>query len=613
MLERGIQLILFYFLLIIGKFTFAYFQIFKDPNFLALGIDLLFIVLLLGLIHLFAPVRSHIYWYAGMSLFIGILMLVCVLYARFYNEVPTYHSFSLIGEVGVVKNSASSLLSGTDWLYILDIILLPFILYFHIKKGHEFPSFRLTSRVYGVSFISTLLVLSGFTYFMMQQNIISDSKRAKRMGIFTFNISTALTGADHVKAADITAKNVNDIKGVSVKSNPDYFGAAKGKNLIIVQLESFQRNLTNVKINGQSITPTLDSLQNETMYSNQFFQTVSKSNTADAEWSVYTSTFPSGYYTNTQTYGDRVIPSMPRLLGKNDYKTATFHTNDASFYNRDEFYPAVGFDKFYDRKFFGDEDVIGFSPSDEVLYNKAFPILEEQYKNNQKFYAQLISVSSHMPFDIPKDKQEIDLPSDLKDTELGNYFEAVHYADKQLGEFIQKLKDSGIWDDSVVVFYGDHHIIKTDQLPEEQKKYVNRSTQLKANPADDYRIPFFLHYPGMENPGEIKNVGGEIDIMPTVMNLLGIKTGDQIMFGTDILNSSNNYVPERYTMPEGSYFTNSYMYQPDESFETGAATNYDGTNKELSSDVKKRFDASRKLLQYSDSYVNNLPLRDEDK
>ncbi|MBA5745154.1 LTA synthase family protein, partial [Escherichia coli] len=85
----------------------------------------------------------------------------------------------------------------------------------------------ITSRVYGVSFISTLLVLSGFTYFMMQQNIISDSKRAKRMGIFTFNISTALTGADHVKAADITAKNVNDIKGVSVKSNPDYFGAAK--------------------------------------------------------------------------------------------------------------------------------------------------------------------------------------------------------------------------------------------------------------------------------------------------------------------------------------------------------------------------------------------------
>ncbi|MBA5819672.1 LTA synthase family protein, partial [Escherichia coli] len=69
-----------------------------------------------------------------------------------------------------------------------------------------------------------------------------------------------------------------DNKGVSVKTNPDYYGTAKGKNLIIVKLESFQSNLTNVKINGQSITPTLDGLQNETMYSNQFFQTVSKSN-----------------------------------------------------------------------------------------------------------------------------------------------------------------------------------------------------------------------------------------------------------------------------------------------------------------------------------------------
>ncbi|NEJ54549.1 sulfatase-like hydrolase/transferase, partial [Rhizobium leguminosarum] len=145
--------------------------------------------------------------------------------------------------------------------------------------------------------------------------------------IFTFNVSAAITGSDHVKAADITAQNVRDIKGVDRNENPDYFGTAKGKNLIIVQLESFQRNLTNVKINGQSITPTLDSLEDETMYSNKFFQTVSKSNTADAEWSVYTSTFPSSYYTNTQTYGDRVIPSMPRLLGKNDYATETFHTN----------------------------------------------------------------------------------------------------------------------------------------------------------------------------------------------------------------------------------------------------------------------------------------------
>ncbi|MBC1398404.1 LTA synthase family protein [Listeria fleischmannii] len=600
-------MLIIYLILIVGQFALAYFQVFQDPNILSFIADLSFVIVLLLLIHTFVKPRAQVYVYAGLTLFLGILMLVFVLYGRFYNEIPTYHSLSLIGEVGVVKDSATSLLKWYDWLFFASILLLPVVLYLDFKKGVRFKTFSIKRGPFGIAILSLVLLIGIFTYDMMSKNIISDTKRAERMGVFTFNLATAFTGTTNVRAADITADNIREIKGVTLKENPKYFGAAKGKNLIIIQLESFQRNLTGVKLNGQSVTPTLDKLENETFYSDSFFQTVSKSNTADAEWSVYTSTFPSGYYTNTQTYGDRVIPSLPRTLSGKGYETATFHTNDASFYNRDNFYPAVGFNKFYDRSFFGDDDVIGFSPSDEVLYNKTLPILEEHYKNDEKFYAQLISVSSHMPFKIPESKQSLTLPENLNGTELGNYFQAMHYADKQLGAFIQKLKKSGIWDDSVVVMYGDHHIIDTTKLPDEQKTYVNRSSELKAQPADDYRIPFYLHIPGVNESGKINNIGGEIDIMPTVLNLLGIKATNQIMFGEDILNTQTNFVPERYTMPEGSYLANDYMYMPDESFETGKATYYDGQNKELSSDVKKRFEASRKLLQYSDSYVDNLP------
>ncbi|WP_163652093.1 LTA synthase family protein [Listeria sp. PSOL-1] len=606
-------MLIIFFLLIIGEFGLAYFQVFSDPSLLSFCADSLFVMIPLLLVHSFAPKRAHVYWYAGVTAFIGILMLILVLYARFYNEVATYHSFSLIGEVGVVKDSATSLLKWYDLLFLINLILLPIILYLDLKKGIRFKTFKLNRTKLGLSTTSLILLISLFTYDMMHKNIISDQKRAEKMGFFTYNVATALTGNAHVKAADVTADNIRNLKGVKLKKKPSYFGAAKGKNLIIIQLESFQRNLTGTKINGQSVTPTLDKLENEMLYSDQFFQTVSKSNTADAEWSVYTSTFPSGYYTNTQTYGDRVIPSLPRVLGKNDYKTATFHTNDASFYDRDEFYPAVGFDKFYDRNFFGNNDVIGFSPSDEVLYNKTLPILEDHYKKGQKFYAQLISVSSHMPFIIPEDKKELVLPSDLQDTQLGNYFEAVHYADKQLGHFIDKLKANGIWDNSIVVMYGDHHIINTGSLNTQEKKYVNQSSQLKAQPADDYRIPFYLHVPGTKLAGKIDNIGGEIDIMPTVLNLLGIDAKKQIMFGEDILNTKNNFIPERYTMPEGSFLANDYMYAPDESFETGKATNYTGTKKELTNDVKEKFDASRKLLQYSDSYVENLPKQAKDR
>ncbi|WP_088815530.1 MULTISPECIES: LTA synthase family protein [Listeria] len=600
-------MLIIYLILIVGQFALAYFQVFQDPSWLSFMADLSFVLILLLLIHAFVRPRAQVYVYAGLTCFLGILMLVFVLYGRFYNEIPTYHSLSLIGEVGVVKDSATSLLKWYDWLFFANLLLLPVVLYLDLKKGVRFKTFQIKRRTFGISLAVLLLLIGFFTYDMMNKNIISDTKRAEKMGVFTFNVATAFTGTTDVRAADITADNIRTIKGVEVKKNPDYYGIAKGKNLIIIQLESFQRNLTGVKLNGQSVTPTLDKLEGETLYSDSFFQTVSKSNTADAEWSVYTSTFPSGYYTNTQTYGDRVIPSLPRTLSKKGYQTATFHTNDASFYNRDNFYPAVGFDKFYDRSFFGDDDVIGFSPSDEVLYNKAMPILEEHYQNDENFYAQLISVSSHMPFNIPESKQSLNLPKNLEGTELGNYFQAVHYADKQLGAFINKLKKNGIWDDSVVVMYGDHHIIDTTKLTDDQKSYVNRSSELKAQPADDYRIPFYLHIPGVEKTGKIDNIGGEIDVMPTVLNLLGIKATDQIMFGEDILNTQTNFVPERYTMPEGSYMANDYMYEPDESFETGKATYYNGGNKELSADIKKRFEASRKLLQYSDSYVDNLP------
>ncbi|EUJ28211.1 Lipoteichoic acid synthase-like yqgS [Listeria floridensis FSL S10-1187] len=604
-------MLIIYLLLIIGQFALAYFQIFQDPSFLSFIADLAFIFLLVLLIHTFVKERAQIYFYAGLTFIVGLLMLVFVLYSRFYHEIATYHSFSLIGEVGVVKDSASSLLKWYDWLFFANLLLLPVVIYLKRKKQIVFKTFRIKRSTFGILMTVSVVLIGLFTYDMMEKNIISDTKRAEKMGVFTFNLSTAFTGTAHVRAADINAQNVQNLKGVTPKKDPKYYGVAKGKNLIIIQLESLQRNLTGVKINGQSVTPTLDKLQNETLYSDSFFQTVSKSNTADAEWSVYTSTFPSGYYTNTQTYGDRIIPSLPRLLGNEGYQSATFHTNDASFYNRENFYPAVGFDKFYDSNFFGDEDKIGFSASDEVLYTKSLPILEEHYNHDEPFYAQLISVSSHMPFKIPEEKQSLVLPNDLKDTQLGDYFQAVHYADAELGKFIDKLKAKGIWDDSVVVMYGDHHIIDTSTLPDNQQKYINRSSELKAQPADDYRIPFYLHVPGIEKTGKIDNIGGEIDIMPTVLNVLGVKTTDQIMFGEDILNNKTNFVPERYTMPEGSYFSNSYMYAPDESFETGKAISYSGTNVPLTDSIRQRFDASRKLLQYSDSYIENFPKQKE--
>ncbi|EMG28620.1 hypothetical protein LFLEISCH_04310 [Listeria fleischmannii subsp. fleischmannii LU2006-1] len=136
-------MLIIYLILIVGQFALAYFQVFQDPNILSFIADLSFVIVLLLLIHTFVKPRAQVYVYAGLTLFLGILMLVFVLYGRFYNEIPTYHSLSLIGEVGVVKDSATSLLKWYDWLFFASILLLPVVLYLDLKKVFALKPFPL--------------------------------------------------------------------------------------------------------------------------------------------------------------------------------------------------------------------------------------------------------------------------------------------------------------------------------------------------------------------------------------------------------------------------------------------------------------------------------------
>lgn len=73
----------------------------------------------------------------------------------------------------------------------------------------------------------------------------------------------------------------------------------------------------------------------------------------------------------SEVYADKELPSMPKAFSANGYQTATFHTNNVMFWNRDQLYKAIGWDKYYDDTFFGKEDPVAFGPSDEVLYAKS--------------------------------------------------------------------------------------------------------------------------------------------------------------------------------------------------------------------------------------------------
>src|SRR5262249_16801579 len=141
----------------------------------------------------------------------------------------------------------------------------------------------------------------------------------------------------------------------------------------------------------------------------QFFQQVGQGNTADAEFVVNTSLYVPPNGAASEVYADKELPSMPKTFAANGYQTASFHTNNVKFWNRDQLYKAVGWGTYYDDQFFGNSDPVAFAASDEVLYDKTADELAKLQKTGP-FYVQVISMSGHHPFNIPESKYKMTLP-----------------------------------------------------------------------------------------------------------------------------------------------------------------------------------------------------------
>jgi len=403
------------------------------------------------------------------------------------------------------------------------------------------------------------------------------------------------------------------LKGITPPAEPKYFGAAKGKNLIIIQMESFQNFLIGLKIDGQEVTPNMNKLVKENTYFSHFYQMVGQGNTSDAEFVVNTSFYIPYNEAATQNYPDKDLPSLPKLMRDQGYDTATFHTNVVDFWNRGELYKAIGINRYYDQKWFGTEDTVFFGPSDEVLYKKTIEELDRMQQTGQPFYTQVISMTAHHPFTTPHDKDKIQLPERYQDNMVGDYLRAQSYADYALGQFIEDLKQRGIWDNSVVVIYGDHLGLPMYSLDKHGLELMKEIYGRDYSYIDMINIPMLLHVPGTELPEVMDNVGGQVDILPTVANLFGINLDNHIHFGEDLLNqTSYNLLPQRYYLPSGSFINDQALFIPGVWYDDG--TKYplpkDGVTQALT--TESEYNRALELLRLSDSYVKQLPDREKE-
>ena len=140
-------------------------------------------------------------------------------------------------------------------------------------------------------------------------------------------------------------------------------------------------------------------------------------------------------------------------------------------------------------------------------------------------------MSSHTPFEITNLTKELGINTVDYPDQVGGYLENINYVDRMLGQFFKKLKENDLYDDSLIVVYGDHTPI-LDSFSAGSMNYDSNTNQA-------LEVPLFVKLPNQTIGQTHENIGTSLDIMPTILDLVGIKT-NQLMFGQSLFAQLKN-------------------------------------------------------------------------
>ncbi|MBS4192661.1 LTA synthase family protein [Bacillus sp. FJAT-49705] len=534
------------------------------------------------------------------NLGLSTLFIVIIYYTRYFSTVPSYYDVKQIYQSNSVGGTVALLGTPYDYLFFLDVaVILPLIWYF--KKADSHRSFANAKKwAIGFSCVGLITTIIAFFY-----PLVDVSYFAKKHGyiqsqfVQMYERSIGKAFADNEYLSD---KDLAKLKGNSYVPFTEHhtYGLAKDRHVFVIQVESLQEFTINQSIDGQEITPNLNALLKESAYFDNVYQQIGAGNTSDAEWLMHTSLYPEGMDPTVNVIDGSEIPSLVRTLKDNGYGTATYHADDITYWSRDKLYPALGFDYIYTSEEIPNEKEIGFGPADEVLFNFVESQLPKHLKEHDKMYSNIITLTNHTPFEMPEEFEYLDLPDEYKGTYVGNYLQSVRYTDEQIGLFIQQLKKLGIYDDSLVLIYGDHSGLHGAPVTEKDYEILKEILGHDYNLQDRFVVPVIFTAPGIFHGETHSQLGGQIDLMPTLLNLLGIEHNTQ-MIGHNLFQYKHNLLGMRYYLPGGSFISDNTLYTAPSAKHPAVLYNRETMKKTKNTkNMQKKIDNTLQIMQYSD-------------
>ncbi len=507
-------------------------------------------------------------------------------YSYFWSLLPLDVVSAQAGQVGSIGDSIAMLLNVWRVLLIIDLPLVWF-LFPKLDEWSDYVLAKLHLWILGYgrrapSWLVTISMVLAFMVVFATVHNVGGENSVYTQEFYFFHVSDALqAGPVHAKknaglGDKFSAEDIEQLRDNARLHQGNYTGIAQGKNLIVIQWESLQNFVVNRKVEGEEITPVLNRLLNEegVLYYDDYYHVTSRGSTSDAEFVTQNSLVPSTESPSFAQYDANAYYGLPWLMRDNGYTAWVMHGYDRTFWNRDVMYPQLGFERFIGDDDYDSSENIGFGINDRDFMTQSISYIKEMRDLGKPFYAYLVTLTSHTPYEMPEKYQVLPLPDYMEGTYVGNYLQAIHYTDEVLGEFLEALRAEGLYDDTVIAIYGDHYGVQilNDEIGDVMSEYLGHHYRVD----EITNVPLILKVPGIEGSHTISDTGSMMDFYPTIQNLFGYDNTKGLIFGEDLNNITEPHVVMPQTiLRRGSFITQDRIYSVsrDEIFEHG--TYYD--------------------------------------
>lgn len=490
-----------------------------------------------------------------------VLIVAHLMYYRFFHDFITLPVFFQSSNTNSLKYSAFHVLQmPKDLIVLVDTILIGLVMLYHKQEVKVLP-FKKSASIMAALLLLCLtfnLTITGNAHDEPDSRLQDRSRVVKNAGMMNFQV---LDLATHItQNSKKWMAEPEDWEEVRHSLDEPAPGSEQSKqptknqkNIIFISMESMQNFTIGMEYNGKPVTPFLNQFIEESLYFNNFYHQTGQGKTSDSEFVVENSLYPLSKGAVFYTHPDNVYQTLTQRLNDENYTTAVMHANQGEFWNREEMYRAIGYDKFFDIDSFNvrEESIEGWGLNDFEFLTQS---LEKINGLPQPFSAKLITLSNHYPFDLSDYEPWIGETPEEENI-AKRYLATIKYMDAALEQFFNQAKSKPWYNNTVFILYGDHYGIS----PEYYDQLAPLLDKEEISPVDHVmlqKVPLLIHIPGEEGRTDSR-LAAQIDLKPTLLDLLNIEQEQSFSLGSSLLQ---NHKASWVALRDGSVVTEDHVY-----------------------------------------------------